>query len=293
MTETAMHQTQVIVNGDDFGRSQEVNEGIIQAFRAGALTSCSLMVSGEAFDQAVRLAQENDSLAVGIHLVTVQGKAVLPHTEIPHLTDRQGNFSDNPVTAGLKYYFSRSAREQLKKELAAQFHRFLSTGLKLSHVDSHLHMHVHPVIFAIALELAELHQVRRMRIPCDDFPLAVRFQRYHSGERALAFFIFWLLTRRMHKRLRERNFVFAERVYGYLFSGRMTLEYVLYVLDHLSAATNEIYFHPSSEKRPFGSPLNRSEGLKELEILTGSSFRNRLHGPDILLTNYFGMTAAR
>jgi len=288
-----MHQAQVIVNGDDFGRSQEVNEAIIQAFRAGTLTSCSLMVTGEAFDQAVRLALENDSLAVGIHLVTVQGRAVLPHAEIPHLIDREGNFSDNPAAAGLKYYFSSLARAQLKKELSAQFHRFHSTGLNLSHVDSHLHMHVHPVIFAAALELAEQHQVRRMRVPHDDFRLAVRFQRHHLVRRAIVAFIFGLLTRRMNKRLLERGFSFAERVYGHLFSGRMTLEYALYVLERLSADTNEIYFHPSSLKDLSDSGLKRPQGMRELDILTSGAFRKRLSGPDIVLTNYFGLAATK
>ena len=286
-----MHQTQVIVSGDDFGRSPEVNEAIIRAFRAGTLTSCSLMVTGGAFDQAVRLARENSGLAVGIHLVTVQGKAVLPYAEIPHLVDREGNFPANPAAAGLKYYFSSTAREQLKKELSAQFQRFHAAGLELSHVDSHLHMHVHPVIFAAALDLAEQHQAKRMRIPCDDFRLAVRFHREDLAGRALAAFVFWLLTRHMKKRLLGRGFVFAERVYGHLFSGRMSQEYALYVLEHLSADTNEIYFHPSSPDGLPATSSDRLQGAKELDILTSSAFRRRLHGPGMVLTNYSGLAA--
>jgi chitin disaccharide deacetylase len=282
-----MQQAQVVINGDDFGKSPEINEAIIQAFRAGTLTSCSLMVTGEAFDHAVRLAGENGGLAVGIHLVTVQGKAALPPADIPCLVDRKGNFPDNPTTAGLKYYFSSRARDQLRKELTAQFHRFRSTGLGLSHVDSHLHMHVHPVIFGVALELAEQHQVKRMRVPHDDFRLAVRFQRQHLASRAIVAFIFWLLTRRMKKHLIERDFSFAERVYGHFFSGGMSLEYVLYLLEHLSADTNELYFHPSA------SGSKRSQGLRELDILTSSSFRKRLYGPGIVLTNYFGLEASK
>ena len=106
-----MDQVKVIINGDDFGKSPEVNEAVIRAFKAGTLTSCSLMVTGEAFDDAVRLARANEGLAVGLHLVTVQGRAVLPPSEIPLLVDRAGHFPDSPTLAGLKYYFSRSARE--------------------------------------------------------------------------------------------------------------------------------------------------------------------------------------
>jgi chitin disaccharide deacetylase len=286
-----MHQVQLIVNGDDFGKSPEVNEAVIQAFRAGTLTSCSLMVTGEAFDHAVRLAKEHRGLAVGIHLVTVQGKAVLPHAEIPHLVDREGNFPVNPAAAGLKYYFSSMARAQLKKELSAQFQRFQATGIKLSHVDSHLHMHVHPVVFAAALELAEHYQVKRMRVPFDDFRLAVRFQREDLAGKAMVACVFWLLTRGMKKRLLERGFSFAKRVYGHLFSGGMTLGYVLYVLEHLSADTNEIYFHPSSAEGLSASDLQQLQGPRELDILTSSAFRATLHRPYMVLTNYFGLAA--
>jgi len=107
------------------------------------------MVTGDAFEHAVRSARENVDLAVGIHLVTVQGKSVLPHAESP-IWSMGRSFPRKSCCRGLKYYFSRVAREQLTKELAAQFRRFHFTGLKLSHVDSHLHMHVHPVVFAAA-----------------------------------------------------------------------------------------------------------------------------------------------
>src|SRR6185369_5219302 len=73
----------LIVNADDFGVSEPVNEAIIRAFNEGVLTSASLMVTGVAFEQAVMLAKENPGLAVGIHLVTVVGRSVLPHSQVP------------------------------------------------------------------------------------------------------------------------------------------------------------------------------------------------------------------
>src|SRR2546425_5823141 len=57
---------QLIVNADDFGTSRQVNEAVVRAFKEGVLTSCSLMVTGQAFDEAIQLAKENRGLAVGI-----------------------------------------------------------------------------------------------------------------------------------------------------------------------------------------------------------------------------------
>src|SRR5215470_4509625 len=177
----AAKHRRLVVNADDFGMSEEVNQAIIRAFKEGVLTSCSLMVTGKAFDQAVRLAKENPGLAVGIHLVTVMGRAALPQSEIPSLVDQEGNFSNNPTLAGLKYYFSSHARKELRKELAAQFERFASTGLPLSHIDGHLHLHVHPVIFNAALELGAKYGARRMRVPVEERRLALEFDRSNVG----------------------------------------------------------------------------------------------------------------
>src|SRR5438067_12769786 len=84
----------LIVNADDFGMSEAVNEAIIRAHRQGVLTSASLMVTGEAAAQAVQLAKENPGLAVGLHLVAVMGRSVLPQSEIPTLVDAAQNFSN-------------------------------------------------------------------------------------------------------------------------------------------------------------------------------------------------------
>jgi len=187
------------INADDFGRSTEINRAVIRAFREGVLTSASLMVTGDAFHEAVELATENEGLQVGIHLVTVMGRSVLSHVEIPHITDHQGRFSYNPAVAGLNYFFSGKAREELSRELEAQFDKFLSTGLVPSHIDSHLHMHIHPVIFRTALSLAKRHGVRHIRIPRDDFWFALGFDRSNLFRKAMEAVVFAALTGIMRK----------------------------------------------------------------------------------------------
>src|SRR5262249_32759110 len=125
----------LIVNDDDFCSSETVKRSVIGAFTGVVLTSCSLMVTGEAVEHAVSLARAHPGLAVGLHLVTVMGRAVLPPAEIPTLVDAGGNFAANSIVAGLKYYFSPQARDELRRELRAQFETFAATGLRLSHID--------------------------------------------------------------------------------------------------------------------------------------------------------------
>jgi chitin disaccharide deacetylase len=133
----------LIINADDFGYSSAVNRAIIQAHREGVLTSTSLMVNERATDEAVQLAKENPELAVGLHLALVLAHSSLPHEEIPTLTNHQNEFLNSPPLAGIKYFFSPSARRELKKEMRAQFEKFAATGLPFSHVDGHTHLHMH------------------------------------------------------------------------------------------------------------------------------------------------------
>jgi hopanoid biosynthesis associated protein HpnK len=277
----------LIVNADDFGASPEVNEAVIRGFTQGVLTSASLMVTGAAFNEAVKLAKENPGLAVGIHLVTVVGKSALSPSEIPTLVDADGNFSNNPTWAGLKYYFSPRARRELRKELAAQFEKFHSTGLPLSHIDGHLHLHVHPVVFNAALELGARYGVRRMRVPVEERRLVLAFDRENLLQKTVYTLLFGGLGRYMKSKLRSRDFLFPERVYGNLQSGKMSERYFLYTLDNLSAETSEIYFHPAVFADDKLLNDEERQCSIEFEALLSTKVRARIQELGITLRNYF------
>jgi hopanoid biosynthesis associated protein HpnK len=290
---SAARQHRLIVNADDFGISEEVNQAVLRAFKEGVLTSTSLMVTGAAFKQAVDLAKANPGLAIGIHLVTVVGKSVLPHSEIPALVDEQGNFCNNPTLAGLKYYFSPQARRELRKELAAQFEKFHATGLPLSHIDGHLHLHVHPVIFRTALDLGAKYGARRMRVPCEERLLALTFDSGSSVRKTIHALLFGGLALHMKKNLRARSYCFPERVYGNLQSGRMSERYFLYALDNLTSEVSEIYFHPAvySDDRLLNN--DERQCLIEFEALTSRKVKERMQALGIKPTTYFEMEASQ
>src|SRR6266853_363578 len=121
----------LIVNADDFGRSHSINQAVVRAHREGILTSASLMVNGEAADEAVELARQNTQLGVGLHVSLVCGASALPPDAIPGLVDAGGNFSNHSVVSGIRYFFRRELRPQLEREIQAQLERFRLTGLPL------------------------------------------------------------------------------------------------------------------------------------------------------------------
>jgi hopanoid biosynthesis associated protein HpnK len=157
----------IIFTADDFGLSEAVNEGVERAHRDGVLTHASLMVAGAAAEDAVRRAKRMPGLRVGLHVVAVEGPAVLSPDQIPALVDARGWFPSDQAKLGFRYAIWRDVRWQLEKELRAQFEAFAATGLTLSHVDAHKHMQLHPYVADLMLDIGWRHGARRIRVPAE------------------------------------------------------------------------------------------------------------------------------
>ena len=239
----------LIVNADDFGRSHSINQAVIRAHREGILTTASLMVNEPGFDEAVKLAKENPKLGVGLHLTLLCGKAACSPGEIPDLVDANGNFSSNPVGAGMKYYFfQRSLEPQLTIEIASQFNKFRSTGLKLDHLNGHLHMHLHPAIFRILTHVCWDFGFKQMRLTRDCLARSRRMARGRWFYRVSHALIYQWLSHRAREPLRQRGIKHAQITFGLLQDSRVDEEYVLKLLPELPPGDSELYSHPSLDE---------------------------------------------
>ncbi|MBD2195045.1 MULTISPECIES: hopanoid biosynthesis-associated protein HpnK [Calothrix] len=275
-----------IINADDFGFSAGVNQAIIQAHEQGVLTSTSLMVTGDAAADAIAWARDRPSLAVGLHLVLVCGRSVLPPSQIPHLVDSQGNFSHSPLVAGLRYQFHPAAREELRQEIRAQLEKFRQSGLPLSHVDGHLHLHVHPVILRILVELAPEFNIQVIRLPSEELQMSLKLDRSALLTKLVWSGVFGRLRSYGESLLTAHGIKFAQRVYGLLQTGNMNEEYLLGLLPQIQADLVEIYSHPALVKP--GEPLNGLPGAGEVELaaLLSEQVRQVLSVNGFELTNY-------
>lgn len=235
----------LIVNADDFGRSPSINEAVVCAHREGILTSASLMVNEPGCGEAVALARQNPTLGVGLHLSLVCGRAALPHEEIPGLTNERGEFSDRPVAAGWRYFAKRGLREQLRREIHAQFGKFRDTGLPLDHVNGHLHLHLHPAVLPILLDAAETFGIRRLRLTREPFWMDAFLARGRRLYRVSHAGIYFVLSWRAKRGLRRRNIRHTARVFGLLEDSRVDEAYLLKLLPVLPAGDSELYSHPS------------------------------------------------
>jgi hopanoid biosynthesis associated protein HpnK len=267
---------QLIVTADDFGRSPEINRAVIRAHREGVLTHASLMIAGAASEDAIKLARANSTLPVGLHLVVVDGPAVLPPDRIPHLVGSDGRFANQPVRLGLRYALSKVARRELGDEIAAQFERFAATGLPVSHVDGHQHMHLHPAVYDIMLPLAQKFGAGRIRIVRDDLRLALAFDRRYRTAKLLSASVFAGLARRC----RDCPLPGPSRTYGFFQSGNMTPAYVLLALQQMRESA-EIYFHPTEGPRldELGPNPGDLEALLDDDVRAAIEARGLLRRP--------------
>lgn len=259
----------LIVNADDFGRSSSINQAVIRAHRGGILTTASLMVNEPACDEAVALARQCPQLGVGLHLSLLCGRAGLPHSEIPGLVDAAGNFSGSPVGAGMKYFFCRQLRPQLECEIEEQFARFHRTGLKLDHVNGHLHLHLHPIVLGIMLKHAREWGITHLRLTRDPFGLNVRIARGPWFYRATHAAVFNALSTIARRKLEQRSIRFVPRVFGLLQNARVDEEFILSLLRRLPEGESELYSHPSLDEFKNEFDALMSPSVKELAARQG------------------------
>ena len=274
----------LIINADDFGSSQSVNAAIIKAYREGILTSTSLMVSGDAAQEAIALAKNHPHLAVGLHLVLVCGKSVLPPEQIPHLVDSEGNFSHDPTQAGLNYQFNPATRSELRLEIRAQLEKFRDSGLNLAHVDGHLHLHVHPVILGILTELSPEFQIKFIRLPSEELRKNLKIDQRNLLTKIVWSIVFGQLRRYGEGLLKAHNIKFADRVYGLLQTGDMSEKYLLGLIPQIQAELVEIYSHPDL----INTEINH-RGEVELAALLSQQVRELLTVKGFNLSNYLSI----
>jgi hopanoid biosynthesis associated protein HpnK len=220
----------VITTADDFGASFSVNDAVEIAHRDGILTAASLMVAGDAADDAVVRALAMPSLGVGLHLVLVEGRPVLPPETIPDLVDADGRFRTNMVRTALAIALKPAARRQLRSEITAQFDAFAATGLPLDHVNAHKHFHLHPMIADVVIDIGRRYGMKAVRAPVE------------AGTQGIEHW--W--AARLQRRLRQEGLLVADQVVGLAWTGAFDTARMREALDALPPGLTEIYTHPAT-----------------------------------------------
>jgi hopanoid biosynthesis associated protein HpnK len=155
----------MIINADDFGLCQGVNDAVAKAHTAGVLTSATIMANMPAVDDAVAIAKSIPSLGVGIHLNVLQGKPLSTDQSVKPLVNESGEFKYSVSRLAVKALTSEKICKAVEAELSAQIASVIDKGLKPTHLDSHKHFHCLSPIWRIVCSLAEKFNIPAIRWP--------------------------------------------------------------------------------------------------------------------------------
>ena len=159
----------LIVNADDFGLTAGVNRAIIETHTGGVVSAATLMANGAAFDDAVTAARSAPNLSVGCHVVLVDGTPVSPPDAVDTLlairSAEPDKFYSSLSAFAARAMFGGFDRDQLVAEVTAQIRKIQSTGLQVTHLDTHKHAHIFPEILGALLRAARICGVSAIRNP--------------------------------------------------------------------------------------------------------------------------------
>jgi hopanoid biosynthesis associated protein HpnK len=277
----------LIVTADDFGLAREVNEAVETAHSNGILTAASLMVGAPAADDAVVRARRLPSLRVGLHIVLIDGRPILPPSRLPALVDESGRFHNDMAAASVRIFFDSAAQRQLAAEIAAQFEAFVATGLRLDHVDCHKHWHLHPTIGRLVIEIGRRYGMKALRVPCEPMGVLRLVEKQSSSMQSA---VTALCAARLGTRLRQCRLQSPDRIFGLAWSGAMTESRIAGLLAHLPDGLTEIYTHPATSNT-FAGAVTGYRYEEELKALLAPAIVAAAKAGRIRLTTYSDMGA--
>lgn len=255
----------LIVNADDFGMAPGVNRAILELHAAEVLTSATLMARAAATEEAVKMALAMPALGVGCHIVLVNGApAAHPHNIRSIIAQNTGEFYPSIGAFLKRLYTARIRPSEIEAEAAAQIALLQSYGLRLTHIDTHKHMHMFPLVLRPILRAARAAGIRAVRNPFE--PLWSINATAHAPENRRAEV---LLLRRLESRFRrvvaQEGLVTTDGSIGILATGTLELSVVHALISAMPEGTFEFVSHPGYRDQILAQANTRLLESREIE----------------------------
>ena len=285
---------QLIVNGDDFGLTEDVNRGILVAHRDGILTSTSLLANGSAFEQAITSSRNFLQLSVGVHLNLSQGNPVSPANRIRSLVNEQGDLHLSPLNLWARILRRQLSLEDIRTECRAQILKVIDAGIAPSHIDGHLHVHLLPQLSPVLIQVAHEFGIRHVRCPTEVLDMTLPLIWKTNGnslralKRSLVAYGVSSFAERLREHLRISGITCPNAFFGLAHTGFLDANGLSAILSLLSNGTTELMCHPgyeSGELETFGGSLTREREV-ELIALTAPEIKELIRNLGIRLVNF-------
>ncbi len=277
-----MANCKLIVHADDFGLSEKINEGILEAHRNGILTSTSIMSVGTAFDHAIQLSRSTPTLDIGIHLTLIEEEALSNKEDITTLLDNNGRFYGHAVSFMKRYFLGKVSLDEVRRELDAQIQKVLNNSIEISHLDSHQHIHMLPGIRRIVGELAKKYSIPSIRYPKE------RLKSYMLNEKhSLSRLVQLLALNTFCSVANTSGSKRPDYFFGFFFGGNVSEENLRKVLKNLPAnGACELMCHPGDYDADCRYDHWEYRWQDELKALTNQGVKDLLERKGVKLISY-------
>jgi hopanoid biosynthesis associated protein HpnK len=284
----------LIVNADDFGLTVGVNRAIGEAHENGVVTSSTLMANGRSYTDASQLAQKLPQLSIGCHVVLIDGEPVLNAQELRSLTTGS-KFRD-----GLKSFAARAVSRrmdpgEIEAEATAQIRKIQSSGIVVSHFDTHKHTHIFPQVLRPLLKAAAACGVRAVRNPFGPrMPLksGQLLMRPNLWTRFAEVKVLQRFAGKFREAVDREGFATPDGTLGIEVTGSLDETLFLAIAQSLPEGTWEFVCHPGYNDADLQSAQTRLRESREVElrVLTLPAAKTLLAREGIDLISYRNLT---
>lgn len=150
----------LIINADDLGVSIEINNSIFDLMSRNIVTSSTIIANAPAFEDAAEKIHKYPNNSFGVHLNLTQFKPITSNSDLKPILDDNGKF--NGILINSKK--DLALRLAVFEEWCAQIKKIQSYGIKVSHIDSHQHVHTIPHLFMVLKKIQKQFGIRKVRI---------------------------------------------------------------------------------------------------------------------------------
>ncbi len=298
-------QRALIVNADEFGLTEGINEGIAEVHSRGIVTSTTMVANLWAFDHAVRLSRRYPDLAVGVHLNLTHGTPILPPERVHTLVDHNGLFfRRRPFLKRL--ILGTISMIQVYEEFRAQIDKVIAAGITPSHIDSHESVYMYPeLFFKVVTPIADIYRLpirlQQERMDRASFATRSAYRGYVESEAFWKNHVMYALARRYRMRLQALGIkttdyflstFYCLRRYPRDLKGGLGRD-----LRELDPGTTELMVHPGFsdsrlESMLDGGPVAARWREEEVRVLVDRDLRALLDRQGVERINYRALGAS-
>jgi hopanoid biosynthesis associated protein HpnK len=285
----------LIVNADDFGLTPGVNRAIAETHSAGIVSSATLMAKGVAFGDAVERARAAPTLAVGCHVVLVDGAPLSEPGSVDTLlairSAEPDKFHSRLPAVAARAVFGGFDPDQLVEEITAQIRKLQSAGLQVTHLDTHKHTHVFPEILSALVRAARICGVPAIRNPfvpvsavsATQFASKPGLWKRYGQVRMLRSF-----AGQFRAKVRRAGLATPDGIVGVVETGSYNPSLLRQTLANLAEGTWELVCHPGYDDADLRAAHTRLMESRDQErrLLMSGELRTFLDEQKIRLTSY-------